>query len=400
MLCLRHRYISLSRCFSSCLPAALDASRSAALSEAEVECSAAETVSSEETNEQSELYRRYLGKQHLILYGYQGARYYGNTLQEGQACLPTVERELLHALARTGALTGLDLREGPRRFSRMSRTDRGVSAIGQCCCMQMHVFPGLIDAVNAELPSDVRVFALQRVVPSTEIRRRCRSRHYSYTMPTFALSNAETPVDYHFRIDADQLAYATAQFQQYVGTNNYHNFSPGGSSEDLRMVRIVVSVSLDPPVVVNGVEFVTVHFHGFSFVLSQIRRMVGMVIAVCRGGVAADTIQRALTHHSVRTTTAPGLGLMLEYGEFDSSAYYWQVHGSPQFDHVRQQMEDFRQNVILEYIYRTELATNSMFDYVRNLLLRQIGGDRNGRRFTNLGAVDYWLTVSSKSENT
>ena len=50
---------------------------------------------------------------------------------------------------------------------------------------------------------------------------------------------------------------------------------------------------------------------GPSFVLSQIRRMVGLALAVCRGAAGRLALRAALGHRRLTGPTAPGLGLVL-----------------------------------------------------------------------------------------
>ena len=52
---------------------------------------------------------------------------------------------------------------------------------------------------------------------------------------------------------------------------------------------------------------------GQSFMLHQIRKMVGTLMAVCRGYAGPDYINKALNpSETVYLPTAPGLGLLLE----------------------------------------------------------------------------------------
>ena len=58
---------------------------------------------------------------------------------------------------------------------------------------------------------------------------------------------------------------------------------------------------------------------GQSFMLHQIRKMVGTALAVYRGAAPADAIPLALsTGRSVTTPTAPELGLFLDECIFES----------------------------------------------------------------------------------
>lgn len=51
---------------------------------------------------------------------------------------------------------------------------------------------------------------------------------------------------------------------------------------------------------------------GQSFMLHQIRKMVGMTIAVARGLATIDTLHKAWKTERLDLPVAPGLGLVLE----------------------------------------------------------------------------------------
>lgn len=51
---------------------------------------------------------------------------------------------------------------------------------------------------------------------------------------------------------------------------------------------------------------------GQSFMLHQIRKMVGLAIAVLRGHADPSVLERALGKDKVMIPTAPGLGLVLD----------------------------------------------------------------------------------------
>lgn len=58
--------------------------------------------------------------------------------------------------------------------------------------------------------------------------------------------------------------------------------------------------------------FQSVYFQGQSFMLHQIRKMVGLVIAILRGHTDMSMMERAFGKDKVIIPTAPGLGLVLD----------------------------------------------------------------------------------------
>lgn len=75
---------------------------------------------------------------------------------------------------------------------------------------------------------------------------------------------------------------------------------------------------------VQGRPWVRLVVLGQSFMLHQIRKMVGAAVAVCRGVWSVDDLRGALTSMaSVPTPMAPELGLFLDECVFDSYNSRW-----------------------------------------------------------------------------
>lgn len=79
---------------------------------------------------------------------------------------------------------------------------------------------------------------------------------------------------------------------RYLGTKNYHNLTRGKTASDASSKRFIREITASEPFLVDGVEFVRVLLHGQSFLLYQIRKMVGLVVAEMRGVVPKGTIQQ------------------------------------------------------------------------------------------------------------
>lgn len=59
-------------------------------------------------------------------------------------------------------------------------------------------------------------------------------------------------------------------------------------------------------------EVVKITVEGQSFVLHQIRRIIGMTIAVVKGHADLDILARTFTPAKIIVPRAPGLGLLLD----------------------------------------------------------------------------------------
>lgn len=223
-----------------------------------------------------------------------------------------------------------------------------------------------IDALNRDLPDDIRVFAVQRVTPAFDARYNCEARTYSYTLPTVSFANYNdqiTMADY--RMPAEQLLKVNQVLQTFVGHTNFHNFTTDKQHFDRSSVRHINEMACDVPFVVDGVEFARITVKGQSFMLHQIRKMVGFSLAVIRDIIPLEMLQRALTRENFNVPTAPGLGLVLECLHFDKyNRTFGHLHGEISWEKYETEIEIFRRNHIDPVIIRTEIEDQTMVNWL------------------------------------
>lgn len=84
-----------------------------------------------------------------------------------------------------------------------------------------------IEALNQDLPDQIRVFAVKRVTKSFNSKGNCDARTYSYTLPTIAFSekSEEIPDDTKFRLAPERLEKLNNVLKMFEGTRNFHNFT-------------------------------------------------------------------------------------------------------------------------------------------------------------------------------
>lgn len=80
----------------------------------------------------------------------------------------------------------------------------------------------------------------------------------------------------------------------YVGTHNFHNFTTRIKPEDPSAHRFIISFDASTTVVVDGMEFVKCEIVGQSFMLHQIRKMMGLAVAIMRNVAPESLIDKAL----------------------------------------------------------------------------------------------------------
>jgi len=106
---------------------------------------------------------------------YDGRGYYGFQPQKG---LPTVGETLIEALKDSKLVSGKD----EARFQAASRTDRGVSALGQTVAFNT-AESFTVKRLNAHLPEDIRAWAWAKVPRTFNPRREALKRRYLYVAP-------------------------------------------------------------------------------------------------------------------------------------------------------------------------------------------------------------------------
>jgi hypothetical protein len=108
-----------------------------------------------------------------------------------------------------------------------------------------------------------------------------------------------------------------AALQKFVGTRCYFNFTRGMPPNDPRAMRYIVEFTCSDPFVSGGTELVRIQVLGQSFILNQIRKMIGMATEVARGILPLSAVDVALSKHRVPVARAPGEGLFLDRCFFD-----------------------------------------------------------------------------------
>lgn len=96
--------------------------------------------------------------------------------------------------------------------------------------------------------------------------------------------------------------------------------------------------------------------------LHQIRKMVGVVIAICRDVAKLEVIERSWEHDRLDIPIAPGLGLVLEevhYDKYNEKFGNDGIHERLDFVELNDQVSEFRTKYILPTIVQVEKEESS-----------------------------------------
>ncbi|RMZ84634.1 hypothetical protein DV737_g1214, partial [Chaetothyriales sp. CBS 132003] len=216
-------------------------------------------------------------------------------------------------------------------------------------------------------PENLDASASQATVPMD------RNRRTEIQEATRRLRGAYLAAKRAYRMPEKRLHRIRDLLKMYVGTKNYHNFTIDKTSRDPSAKRVIKSfVVNETPILINGTEWLSLKVHGQSFMMHQIRKMVGMVALVVRCGTHPSRLYDALGHDDFSIPKAPALGLLLERPVFDSynkRATSNLDKEAINFDKFKKEMDDFKQKQIYERMYRDEESDNvfgNFFNHIDN----------------------------------
>lgn len=302
-------------------------------------------------------------RKYAVCFGYLGSDFQGLQINPGAR---SVEAELEKALFLAGGISEDNFgRMSKVQWTRAARTDRGVHAATQCCAMKL-TFPAssiatFVEQTNSFLPQSIRVHTMTKVSKNFNSKINCSKRRYQYYMPTYCLwdckhvngllakafekqgpkvgagytggyvsQTSELSLNHEhlgdvrkalsgFRIDDHTLTRFRTALGRYQGTKQYHNFTSDKLPSDSTAQRYIISFECSSPTVdvSDGTEWVLLTVIGQSFLLNQIRRMVGLAIDIARNAVPVDVMQRAFSDSKVQIPTAPAVSLYLGELFFD-----------------------------------------------------------------------------------
>lgn len=201
----------------------------------------------------------------------------------------------------------------------------------------------------------------------------CDARSYSYTLPTYSFaSDGEEFTDSTFRLSSERLEKLNMVLGMYEGTKNFHNFTIKKEATDPSAKRFIISFECQQPFVGDNteVEFARLRITGQSFMMHQIRKMVGLVIAIMRGYAEPEIISRAIEKERMIVPQAPGLGLVLDnvhYTRYNERYGSDGVHENLEFKEDDEAVEEFFKANIMSTIIETELRDMPMRDWIGRL---------------------------------
>ncbi|KAL3840162.1 hypothetical protein ACJIZ3_024753 [Penstemon smallii] len=142
----------------------------------------------------------------------------------------------------------------------------------------------------------------------------------------------------------------------YEGKHNFHNFTTRMKAEDPAAKRHILSFNANTMVNVDGIEFIKCEVVGLSFMLHQIRKMIGLAVAIMRNYAPESLIETAFQQKvNINVPMAPEVGLYLEECFF--SSYNQKCNDSLEELSMKdydEEAEEFKMKYIYPHIASTE----------------------------------------------
>ena len=261
---------------------------------------------------------------------YAGTRYSGWQKQNNAK---TVQGEIERAI---GELT----RDKTFEFYGSGRTDAGVHALRQVAHLELRkALPAetIRRGINDALPADIHILAVDTVAHRFHARHSAVARSYLYQLSRRRSAFAK-PFVWWVREPLD-LARMQAAAARLTGRHDFQAFSDDDPDEKSTEVLV------DEVTLVEDGDLILIRVAGSHFIWKMVRRMVGVLAAIGKGGMAVEDINALLDPGGSSTSarsatadkedpplrtkptpaelTAPSSGLFLERVFYEGDGRQW-----------------------------------------------------------------------------
>ena len=238
---------------------------------------------------------------------YAGTRYSGWQIQKNAR---TVQGEIERAVRESTGIRDYELYGS-------GRTDAGVHALAQVAHLDIEATvpaESLRRLINDALPSDINILRAERVRHRFHARHDAIARSYVYHLARRRTAFAK-PFVWWVKddLDVERMRGAAARF---AGLHDFQSFTDDDPAEKSTQVLV------DTIEIHEDGDLVLIHVEGSHFLWKMVRRLVGVLVEVGRGGLSEADALAMLTERSELPArlTAPASGLFLERVYYEGDA--------------------------------------------------------------------------------
>jgi len=238
---------------------------------------------------------------------YAGTRYSGWQIQKNAR---TIQGEIARAVADATGDTSFELYGS-------GRTDAGVHALAQVAHLETDTtmpLEALRRRLNELLPSDINILRIDKVRHRFHARHSVVGRSYIYQVARRRTAFAK-PFVWWVKEDLDVERMRIAA-RRFVGFHDFRAFSDADPDETS------TEVLLDRLDIHEDEDLLVFHVEGSHFLWKMVRRLVGVLVEVGRGGLTdGDAAQLLVSGDGLPARlTAPASGLFLERVFYEGDA--------------------------------------------------------------------------------
>ncbi len=198
-----------------------------------------------------------------------------------------------------------------------------------------------------------------------------------------SVSDEELKENQNYRVSDEDLEHFNRILSFYCGTKNFHNFTIGKAPTDPSAQRHIKSFSAGKPFIVESadsalgsLEWVAVRVHGVSFMLHQIRKMIGLAVLAMRLDAYEPSHLAKLFNNLFSSKTkfnvpkAPALGLFLDRPFFEGYNKKFGQEESRElveFSAFEDRITTFKDEIIYPEIFEGEFKTREFCNWLKCL---------------------------------
>jgi tRNA pseudouridine38-40 synthase len=230
---------------------------------------------------------------------YDGSEYHGWQIQPG---FKTIQGTLTEAIR--------DLVDREVRVFGASRTDAGVSALGQVALVQLDSsipVENLARAITQRLPADIAVAEAVEVPQGFDLMGEVKSKLYRYAIFTGPLRPVlQIKHCWHLPAKLD-IAAMTEAAEMLVGKKDFKSFAAAADKRQ-SSVRTIFRCDVE-----QNDDWIYVEVEGDSFLYNMVRNIVGTLVEVGSGRLEPEKIKEILDakDRTAAGPIAPAAGLCL-----------------------------------------------------------------------------------------
>ena len=244
---------------------------------------------------------------------YAGTRYSGWQIQKNAR---TIQGEIDRAVRTVTGRKDFELYGS-------GRTDAGVHALAQVAHLDVSTTlptDTVRRRLNDELPSDINILSAVVVPHRFHARHHAVSRRYLYQISRRRTAFAKAYVWWVKEpLDVQRMRLAA---QAFVGRRDFQSFTPEVRSEEEETETRSTLVLVERLEIVEDGDLILIAIEGSHFLWKMVRRIVGVLVEIGRGGLEPKAAVEFLTAGSTMPArlTAPPSGLFLERVLYEGDA--------------------------------------------------------------------------------